>query len=63
MDSMSETLTLRGELKGHSGWVTCLATTEQNASFLLSGSRGACHCHCGRMRPPVVSRTQLFSKW
>jgi len=36
---MSDVLTLRGELKGHTGWVTSLATTEQNASFLLSGSR------------------------
>jgi len=36
---MSEALVFRGELKGHSGWVTCIATTDQNASFLLSGSR------------------------
>jgi hypothetical protein len=37
---MSEALVFRGELKGHSNWVTCIATTDQNASFLLSGSRG-----------------------
>ena len=35
---MSETLTLRGLLKGHSGWVTSIATTE-NPNVVLSGSR------------------------
>ena len=36
---MEETLTLRGCLKGHNGWVTCLATSAQNPDELISGSR------------------------
>jgi len=36
---MSESLSLRGELVGHGGWVTSLATTPQNPNILLSGSR------------------------
>ena len=37
----SEPITLRGELKGHEGWVTCLCTTPHNPDALISGSRGA----------------------
>lgn len=36
---MSETLTLRGTLKGHEGWVTSLATTPEDPNILLSSSR------------------------
>jgi len=34
-----ETFVLRGVLKGHNGWVTCLATSAENPNLLLSGSR------------------------
>jgi guanine nucleotide-binding protein subunit beta-2-like 1 protein len=36
---MAEQLTLRGELKGHSNWVTSIATTDTNLDMVLSGSR------------------------
>eukprot|EP00306_Pavlova_sp_CCMP459_P002597 CAMPEP_0185169254 /NCGR_PEP_ID=MMETSP1139-20130426/17026_1 /TAXON_ID=298111 /ORGANISM="Pavlova sp., Strain CCMP459" /LENGTH=411 /DNA_ID=CAMNT_0027734783 /DNA_START=8 /DNA_END=1244 /DNA_ORIENTATION=+ len=36
---MNETLTLRGTLKGHSDWVTCIASTTEETGMLLSGSR------------------------
>jgi len=37
---MTETLSLRGVLKGHDGWVTCIATSaELGPNKLLSGSR------------------------
>jgi guanine nucleotide-binding protein subunit beta-2-like 1 protein len=36
---MGEQLTLRGELKGHSGWVTAIATTHQDPNMILSSSR------------------------
>mmetsp|Transcript_107457 Transcript_107457/g.310590 ORF Transcript_107457/g.310590 Transcript_107457/m.310590 type:complete len:319 (+) Transcript_107457:16-972(+) len=36
---MSETLTLRGTLKGHGDWVTSLATTPEDPNLLLSSSR------------------------
>lgn len=36
---MSQNFVLRGVLKGHSGWVTCLATSPDNPDLLLSGSR------------------------
>lgn len=32
-------LALRGVLKGHNGWVTCLATSATNPNMILSGSR------------------------
>jgi len=32
-------LTLRATLRGHNGWVTCLATSPENSDILLSGSR------------------------
>lgn len=35
----AESLTLRGVLKGHGGWVTSLATSAENRNMLLSGSR------------------------
>lgn len=31
---------LRGTLKGHSGWVTQIATTAANPDMILSASRG-----------------------
>ena len=37
---MGEQMTLRGTLKGHSGWVTQIATTPQRTDMLLSSSRG-----------------------
>jgi len=36
---MAEQMTLRGTLKGHSGWVTSIVTTE-NPDVIVSGSRG-----------------------
>jgi guanine nucleotide-binding protein subunit beta-2-like 1 protein len=35
----SETLQLRGILKGHNGWVTCIATSAENPDMILTGSR------------------------
>jgi guanine nucleotide-binding protein subunit beta-2-like 1 protein len=32
-------ITLRGVLKGHSGWVTAIATSPENSNVLVSGSR------------------------
>ena len=36
---MSETLSLRGTLKGHSDWVTSIATTSEDPNLILSASR------------------------
>lgn len=38
---MAETLTLRGTLEGHEGWVTAIATPlgQPNSDILLSASR------------------------
>jgi len=36
---MADTLSLAGELKGHGGWVTALATTTEEPDFVLSASR------------------------
>jgi guanine nucleotide-binding protein subunit beta-2-like 1 protein len=36
---MADTLHLKGILKGHNGWVTCVATTAENPDMILSGSR------------------------
>jgi guanine nucleotide-binding protein subunit beta-2-like 1 protein len=36
---MGEHLTLRGELVGHGGWVTAIATTPENPNMILSASR------------------------
>lgn len=33
-------MTVRGTLKGHSGWVTQIATTPQYPDMILSASRG-----------------------
>jgi len=35
----SETLVLKGILKGHNGWVTSIATTPETSDMILSGSR------------------------
>jgi guanine nucleotide-binding protein subunit beta-2-like 1 protein len=35
----AESLTLRGVLKGHGGWVTSIATSAENRNMILSGSR------------------------
>jgi hypothetical protein len=34
---MAETLSLRGVLKGHDGWVTCIATSSELPNKILSG--------------------------
>jgi len=36
---MTDSLQLRGILKGHNGWVTCIATSAENPDMILSGSR------------------------
>lgn len=36
---MGETLTLRGTLTGHGGWVTAIATTPEDPNMILSSSR------------------------
>jgi guanine nucleotide-binding protein subunit beta-2-like 1 protein len=36
---MGEQLKLRGVLSGHGGWVTAIATTQEDASVLLTASR------------------------
>jgi len=36
---MSESITMAGELKGHGGWVTAIATTTEEPDMLLSASR------------------------
>jgi guanine nucleotide-binding protein subunit beta-2-like 1 protein len=36
---MGDTLQLRGILKGHNGWVTCIATSAENPDMILTGSR------------------------
>jgi guanine nucleotide-binding protein subunit beta-2-like 1 protein len=35
----AEALTLKGVLKGHNGWVTCIATSSENPDMIISGSR------------------------
>jgi hypothetical protein len=38
--TMAETLTFRGSLKGHQGWVTAIATPiDPNSDIILSASR------------------------
>merc|ERR1712100_430046 len=39
MAAPTESLQLRGILKGHGGWVTSIATTSENPDSLLTGSR------------------------
>jgi len=36
---MADNFQLRGILKGHNGWVTCIATSAENPDQILSGSR------------------------
>jgi len=36
---MTDNFQLRGILKGHNGWVTCIATSAENPDQILSGSR------------------------
>lgn len=38
---MAEHLSLRGVLKGHSNWVTAIATSSANPDMIVSASRGA----------------------
>ena len=37
---MAEALVFRGTLKGHSGWVTAIATSAETPNTILSSSRG-----------------------
>lgn len=37
---MTETLQLRGTLRGHNGWVTQIATNPKYPDMILSSSRG-----------------------
>jgi len=37
---MSETLALRGELHGHNGWITSIATSPEARDMVVSASRG-----------------------
>jgi len=37
--NMTEALNLKGVLKGHSGWVTSIATSSENPDMIISGSR------------------------
>jgi hypothetical protein len=39
LSRMGEILRLRGELKGHGGWVTAIATTQEDPNMLLTASR------------------------
>lgn len=51
---MTEQMTVRGTLKGHSGWVTQIATTPQFPDMILSASRGkffAMRVMRGRFQP------------
>ena len=36
---MSEQLTYRGQLEGHNGWITAIATTAENPNMILTASR------------------------
>jgi len=36
---MADALTLKGVLKGHNGWVTCIASSSENPDMIISGSR------------------------
>lgn len=36
----SETLVYKGSLVGHKGWVTAIATSQENPDLLLTASRG-----------------------
>jgi len=36
---MGDIMQLRGFLRGHGGWVTCIATTPENPDMIISGSR------------------------
>jgi len=40
----SQGLYLRGVMKGHRGWVTCIATSAENPDMLLTGSRDKTLC-------------------
>lgn len=37
---MSDSLQYRGELAGHKGWITAIATSSENPDMLLTASRG-----------------------
>lgn len=53
---MSETLQLRGTLRGHNGWVTQIATNPKYPDTILSCSRGKC-----KMRRDFGMHTLAFS--
>jgi guanine nucleotide-binding protein subunit beta-2-like 1 protein len=37
---MSEALSFKGSLAGHSNWVTAVATSSENPDMILTASRG-----------------------
>jgi guanine nucleotide-binding protein subunit beta-2-like 1 protein len=39
MTTASETLVFRGEMRGHTGWVTSIATTAENPNMIVTSSR------------------------
>ncbi len=51
---MAETLSLRGVLKGHDGWVTCIATSSELPNKILSGAR-----LLGSLRVPLFFSSHL----
>uniref|UniRef100_A0A8B9HIY2 Small ribosomal subunit protein RACK1 n=1 Tax=Astyanax mexicanus TaxID=7994 RepID=A0A8B9HIY2_ASTMX len=55
---MTEQMTLRGTLKGHSGWVTQIATTPQFPDMILSASRGKRVCAMGTTTRRFVGHTK-----
>jgi hypothetical protein len=50
---MGETLKLRGELVGHGGWITAIATTPENPTMILTASRDKVQGLFGCILPAV----------
>jgi guanine nucleotide-binding protein subunit beta-2-like 1 protein len=36
---MAETIVFRGELTGHNGWITSIASTQEDPNMILTSSR------------------------
>ena len=36
---MADTLVMKGEMRGHTDWVTSIATTAEDANMIISASR------------------------
>ena len=56
---MSESMSLRGTLTGHNGWVTQIATTPEEPDMVLSASRGTSQ---HRLREGGRERTRAVSE-